>query len=98
MHVRMPPVGGRRIGYGCCLHTGPLHTESPGRPPAEVCERAFAVAADKGFRTAMLVAVSGAGSYWAKLGFEDMTTEGLRAKLKDYGDDALYMERSLSCD
>lgn len=65
---------------------------------AEVCERAFAVAADKGFRTAMLVAVSGAGSYWAKLGFEDMTTEGLRAKLKDYGDDALYMERSLSCD
>ncbi len=65
---------------------------------AEVCERAFAAAADKGFRTAMLVAVSGAGSYWAKLGFKDMTTEALRAKLKDYGDDALYMERNLSGD
>jgi ribosomal protein S18 acetylase RimI-like enzyme len=65
---------------------------------AEVCERAFAVAADKGFRTAMLVAVSGAGNYWAKLGFKDMTTEALRAKLKDYGDDALYMERNLSGD
>jgi hypothetical protein len=44
----------------------------------------------------MLVAVSGAGSYWQRLGFIDATTDVLRAKLRDYGDDAVYMERDLS--
>ena len=62
---------------------------------ADVCERALATAGERGFRTAMLVAVSGAGGYWRKLGFEDATTDALRLKLRDYGDDALYMERAL---
>ena len=63
---------------------------------ASVCERALDVARAKGYRTAMLVAVSGAGAYWQRLGFEDATTDALRLKLKDYGDDAVYMERALS--
>jgi len=63
---------------------------------AEVCERALTVALAQGFRTAMLVAVSGAHGYWQKLGFIDATTDALRRKLKDYGDDAVYMERALS--
>ncbi len=63
---------------------------------AEVCERALDAARAKGYRAAMLVAVSGAGSYWRRLGFVDATTDALRAKLKDYGDDAVYMERDLS--
>lgn len=63
---------------------------------AAVCERALQAARERGYRTAMLVAVSGAGSYWQRLGFVDATTDALRAKLKDYGDDALYMERDLS--
>jgi len=65
---------------------------------ASICERALDIARSKGFRTAMLVAVSGAGSYWQRLGFKDATTEALRLKLKDYGDDAVYMERALSGD
>lgn len=62
---------------------------------AEVCTRALRVAQEQGFRLAMLVAVSGAAGYWQKLGFKDATTEALRRKLKDYGDDAVYMERTL---
>jgi GNAT superfamily N-acetyltransferase len=65
---------------------------------ASICERALDVARSKRFRTAMLVAVSGADRYWQKLGFVDATTEALRLKLKDYGDDAVYMERELSSD
>jgi predicted N-acetyltransferase YhbS len=65
---------------------------------ASICERALDIAKGKGFRTAMLVAVSGADRYWQKLGFVDATTEALRVKLKDYGDDAVYMERALSDD
>ncbi|ODT19330.1 MAG: hypothetical protein ABS54_15270 [Hyphomicrobium sp. SCN 65-11] len=65
---------------------------------ANICARALDVARSKGFRTAMLVAVSGADRYWEKLGFVDATTEALRLKLKDYGDDAVYMERALSGD
>jgi GNAT superfamily N-acetyltransferase len=63
---------------------------------AAICERALAVARDKGFCTAMLVAVGGAGGYWEKLGFKDATTDALRLKLRDYGDDAVYMERVLT--
>lgn len=65
---------------------------------ADVCARVFRVAAAKGFGAAMLVAVSGAGQYWQKLGFRDKTTDALRLKLKDYGDDAVYMERRLGAD
>lgn len=62
---------------------------------ADVCARVFRTAAAAGYRRAMLVAVSGAGRYWEKLGFIDQTTDALRQKLKDYGDDAQYMERTL---
>ena len=63
---------------------------------ADACTRVLHTAAAKGFRTAMLVAVSGAGGYWGRLGFVDATTDALRLKLKDYGDDAVYMERALA--
>jgi hypothetical protein len=65
---------------------------------ADICARVFRVAAAKGFRTTMLVAVSGAGGYWGRLGFCDRTSDALRLKLKDYGDDAVYMERPLGAD
>lgn len=63
---------------------------------AEICSQVLASAQANGFRRAMLVVVSGAHGYWQKLGFVDATTEALRLKLKDYGDDAVYMERVLS--
>ncbi len=63
---------------------------------ADICARAFEIALAKGHRTAMLVAVSGADRYWRRLGFVDATTDALRLKLKDYGDDAVYMERALA--
>ncbi|MEO8651571.1 MAG: GNAT family N-acetyltransferase [Hyphomicrobiaceae bacterium] len=63
-----------------------------------IIDRVLQDAADTGFRVAMLVAVSGANGYWQKLGFKDATTDALRGKLKDYGDDAVYMERALSAD
>ena len=53
-------------------------------------------AALAGYRVAMLVAISGADGYWQKLDFKDVTTAALRRKLKHYGDDAVYMERTLS--
>jgi N-acetylglutamate synthase-like GNAT family acetyltransferase len=62
---------------------------------AQIIDRVLADAARLGYRVAMLVAVSGADGYWSKLGFEDVTTEALRKKLRDYGDDAVYMERAL---
>lgn len=65
---------------------------------AAICEHALGLARDKGYEVAMLVAVSGAGVYWNRLGFVDATTDALRRKLKDYGDDAVYMERSLLTD
>jgi ribosomal protein S18 acetylase RimI-like enzyme len=63
-----------------------------------VVDRVLRDAAGAGYRIAMLVAVSGADGYWQKLGFKDATTDALRRKLKDYGDDAVYMERTLSPD
>lgn len=65
---------------------------------AAICEHALALAHDKGYAIAMLVAVSGAGGYWKRLGFVDATTDALRLKLRDYGDDAVYMEREISAD
>jgi ribosomal protein S18 acetylase RimI-like enzyme len=53
-------------------------------------------AAEAGYRVAMLVAVNGADAYWQKLDFDDVTTDALRRKLRDYGDNAVYMERALS--
>jgi ribosomal protein S18 acetylase RimI-like enzyme len=61
-----------------------------------IIEGVLQEAAEMGYRIAMLVAVSGASGYWQKLGFNDATTDALRRKLKDYGDDAVYMERALS--
>jgi N-acetylglutamate synthase-like GNAT family acetyltransferase len=52
-----------------------------------------ALAGGKGIGTLALVAVGGAASYWARLGFVDATTDALRAKLNGYGADAAYMER-----
>ncbi len=62
---------------------------------AQIVDRILGDAALAGYRIAMLIAVSGAGAYWSRLGFQDVTTEALREKLKDYGEDAVYMERSL---
>lgn len=74
------------------------HAARGGGVVADVCARVFRIAEADGFRTAMLVAVSGAGGYWKKLGFVDATTDALRYKLRDYGDDAVYMERALGAD
>lgn len=74
------------------------HEYRGGGVVADVCERVFRVAAAAGYRVVMLVAVSGADGYWAKLDFRDRTTDALRHKLKDYGDDAVYMERPLDAD
>lgn len=62
----------------------------------EIFDRVAHVARTRGFSLVTLVAVSGAARYWRTLGFEDATTDALRLKLKDYGADAVYMERALS--
>jgi ribosomal protein S18 acetylase RimI-like enzyme len=82
-----------------CWYIHDVAVDAAGRGGGQVraiIDRVLRVAADAGYRVAMLVAVSGADGYWRKLGFEDATTEALRRKLKDYGDDAVYMERALS--
>lgn len=60
-----------------------------------IIDRVLRDAARAGYEVAMLVAVNGADSYWQRLGFKNATTDALRRKLADYGDDAVYMERSL---
>lgn len=58
--------------------------------------RAFELATQDGLRTAELIAVQGAATYWRKLGFIDgPASRELRAKILDYGADARWMVRDL---
>ena len=82
-----------------CLYIHDVAVDRAARGGGQVrsiIEKVLRDAARAGFEVAMLVAVSGADSYWQKLGFKDATTDALRRKLADYGDDAVYMERALS--
>jgi len=57
-------------------------------------ERAFAWAAERGFRSAELIAVEGAAPYWRSLGFaEGAIPEELAAKVAAYGAQARWMTR-----
>lgn len=57
---------------------------------------AFARAAQKGLRTAELIAVEGAAPYWRGQGFaEAAPSPALREKLASYGPDARWMTRSI---
>lgn len=48
----------------------------------------------KGFETMGLVSVYGTGAFWVRFGFvEGEGDEGLRSKLREYGDDAVFLER-----
>jgi hypothetical protein len=60
---------------------------------ASAVDQIAGLARNKGIGTLALVAVGGAASYWARLGFADVTLDALRAKLDGYGADAAYMER-----
>lgn len=81
-----------------CWYIHDVAVDPAGRSGGQVraiIDRVLRDAADAGYRIAMLVAVNGADRYWQKLGFEDATTDALRRKLRDYGEDAVYMERML---
>lgn len=84
-----------------CWYIHDVAVDPAGRGGGQVrniIDRVLRDAAGAGYRVAMLVAVSGADGYWQKLGFKDATTDALRRKLKCYGHDAVYMERTLSPD
>lgn len=58
--------------------------------------RAFAMAARDGLRTAELIAVEGAASYWRTLGFsEAVTSSALAEKVAGYGPGARWMTRGI---
>ncbi|KAK0649326.1 hypothetical protein B0T16DRAFT_428129 [Cercophora newfieldiana] len=47
------------------------------------------------FPTTCLVSVYGTGSFWNRFGFEEeVVDEALSEKLRNYGDDAVYMSRN----
>lgn len=62
---------------------------------ATIVDQIASVAISNGLSTIALVAVAGASVYWSRMGFQDAMTESLQLKLKSYGADALYMERSI---
>ena len=61
-----------------------------------VIEALAAAAKARGYPLISLVAVNNASGFWARNGFEVRQPEGMAAKLESYGDDACYMERSLT--
>ncbi|MDF7774713.1 GNAT family N-acetyltransferase [Sphingomonas sp. AOB5] len=62
---------------------------------AQAVDAVAVLAKGRGIALLALVAVGGAASYWARLGFVDATTNALRTKLTGYGADAAYMERAV---
>ena len=62
----------------------------------EIAGRIIRAAESEGFPVVALVAVAGADGYWRKLGFREVVTDGLAAKLREYGADAVYMELPLA--
>ena len=98
-----PPALHQKLGAiprdADCWYIHDVAVDPAGRGGGQVraiIDRVLRDAAEAGYRIAMLVAVSGADGYWQKLGFTDATTDALRRKLRDYGDDAVYMERIFS--
>ncbi|KAJ9161779.1 Acyl-CoA N-acyltransferase [Coniochaeta hoffmannii] len=66
-----------------------------GRALARGCvEKLIAVAKGYGYPESCLVSVYGTKSFWARFGFvAGEKDEGMREKLRDYGDDATFMLR-----
>ncbi|MEQ8395948.1 GNAT family N-acetyltransferase [Thalassobaculum sp.] len=61
----------------------------------EIAGRIIRAAEREKFPVVALVAVAGADGYWRKLGFQEVAADGLAAKLREYGEDAVYMELPL---
>jgi ribosomal protein S18 acetylase RimI-like enzyme len=57
----------------------------------EIMEKLANVA--KRYTTSSLVSVYGTSQFWAKFGFLLVESEVLKAKLLDYGEDAIFLER-----
>lgn len=60
-----------------------------------IVERVVDQARADGWETMALVAVNDATAFWARMGFQPVTSPALAAKLASYGDDARYMVRTL---
>ncbi|WP_457587261.1 hypothetical protein [Ensifer canadensis] len=54
------------------------------------------IARSEGYRSMSLVSVNGSRGFWERQGFSVRMDEWLSAKLASYGEDAVYMERSLT--
>ena len=79
------------------LHDLAIHPALRGGGYTRPVIEALAAAAQlRGYHTISLVAVNNASGFWARNGFEVREPEGMAAKLSSYGDDACYMERSLT--
>lgn len=60
----------------------------------KLVERAFELAARDGLRSAELIAVEGAATYWERFGFANVAIgQGLADKVAGYGAEARWMER-----
>ncbi|MGF6173796.1 ribosomal protein S18 acetylase RimI-like enzyme [Ensifer sp. 4252] len=54
------------------------------------------IARSEGYHSMSLVSVNGSRGFWERQGFSVRMDEQLASKLASYGEDALYMERSLA--
>jgi GNAT superfamily N-acetyltransferase len=63
--------------------------------PRSFVDYLISIARSLDIKTLALVAVSGSGTYWSQLGFQQHLQPKLARKLKEYGDDAIYMRREL---
>lgn len=62
---------------------------------ADIVASLAAHALASGFSSMSLIAVNGSSGFWQRQGFESARTPQLDAKLKSYGDDAVFMSRPL---
>lgn len=78
------------------IHDLVLLPEARGHRAGEIIlDQITTHARQKNFKSLSLIAISGADRYWSRLGFVSLSTETLDLKLASYGNNALFMYRSL---
>ena len=93
-------LGGLPADADCWyIHDLGMGAEARGTGAAtEIAGRIARAAEREGYPVVALVAVAGANGYWRRLGFREVAADGLAAKLREYGADAVYMELPLAAD
>ena len=100
-HSRQPPPLDTLIGSispdcdAYYVHDLSLLPEMRGRGAAvAMIDVMTSVAREAGFNRMGLIAVGGADLFWRRFGFHPVFVTALEARLRSFGADAVYMERS----